>query len=658
MMPSQTMISMTALARDEMVLDAHRQETPSPHHPGLRYRPDIDGLRAVAVLSVLGFHLNISWLTGGFVGVDIFFVISGYLIGSIIINSAKKDEFSVVKFYVGRIRRIVPALVVMILLCFILSYFILFPAEYKRLAYSTIFAALSVSNLYFFYNTGYFNPLAATQPLLHTWSLGVEEQFYIVFPIFVVLLMRWSANLLNACMAVVWIASFSWSAYGAFAHPEATFYLAHPRAWELLLGTLVANQSWTAQFSSFTRNAMALLGAALIALAIFTYTFETPFPGAAAFVPCFGAALIIAAGQSGEHLVGRLLSLKPVVFVGLISYSLYLWHWPIAFFQHSNSILISTDSERVARLAILACSFIVATLSWGFVERPIRNLPRSTSSWKIFTGGSLGLGSLAALGLLVISGNGLPQRFTPASVEYASYLDYGEEHLRGGKCFIVAPYRFSDFDKHSCLDLANGESNYLLIGDSHAAHFWYGLSERLRGVHVLQATAAGCLPALNQPAAVAASCNSLMAYIFNDYLVNNHVDRLLVAGRWIARDIPALEQTLAWAKARAIPVTLLGPIVEYDLALPRVLAYAAQHNEQDVIGRHRIKNDEQLDEILQSLATKYDAKYISLYKLLCSPDRCTVVSDDGAPLEFDTDHLTREGSLFVIEKLVESKLLP
>jgi peptidoglycan/LPS O-acetylase OafA/YrhL len=622
--------------------------------PGLHpaYRADIDGLRAIAVAAVFAYHLQISWFRGGFVGVDIFFVISGYLIGSIIIGEAKRSRFSLARFYVRRIRRILPAFFAMVFCVFMLSAFLLFPIEYEKLSYSTLYSALSVSNIYFFFHSGYFDETSSTQPLLHTWSLAVEEQFYVAFPLLVMAVVRYAPRWLNASLLVLGAASLALSAHGAYTDPVAAFYLPHTRAWELLLGALVANQGWTRTFSALPRNLLALAGLAMIVLAITAFNAETPFPGAAALLPCGGAALVIAAGQSGRSLVGDLLSLRPAVFVGLISYSLYLWHWPLIFLQHTNFLLTSSGSKFHVRLAIVLCSVAAATLSWQFVEKPFRTPSKTASYPKVFTGGFLAMGTLAALALVVISGRGFPGRFSPMAVAYASYLDYGQAHFREGKCFIVPPYSYADFDHGLCLEQDSGRKNYLLIGDSHAAQLWYGLSQLLPDVRVLQATAAGCVPEFAQTARLAASCTELMDYMYKDYLVHNHVDRLLLAARWNKRDFPNIEQVLSWARQRAIPVTIFGPMVEYNLALPRVLAYGAQQGDPKISEKYLVRGDDELDRALRALAREYGAKYISLVDILCTPAGCATTAEDGSPLEFDTDHVTKAGSLLLIRKAI------
>jgi peptidoglycan/LPS O-acetylase OafA/YrhL len=616
----------------------------------LGYRRDIDGLRAVAVLAVLGYHMGISWFSGGFVGVDVFFVISGYLIGALILQEVELGTFSLLGFYARRVRRIAPAFAAMVVLIMVLAYFLLLPAEYVRLAWSTLFAALSISNIYFSEHTGYFDAPAGTQILLHTWSLGLEEQFYLVFPLLVLLTTRYAPKLLILGVSLLWIGSFGLSAVGAFEYPVSTFYLAPTRGWELILGVLLAIQPWAAGLHSGIRNLMALLGLAMIGFSIIAYSVDTPFPGATALVPCVGAALIIAAGQAGDSLVGRTLSLPPVVFVGLISYSLYLWHWPVIFFQRSDAEFLTNTS----RLLIVLYSFAFAILSWQFVEKPFRRGFKSAPDRQVVVRGLLGLGVVAVAAVFMITMDGLPARFSPAARAYAAYLEHGQTHFREGSCFIVGSYAFANFDRDKCLRREDGRQNYLLIGDSHAAQLWYGLSQLMDGVHILQATTAGCRPQFTQAKAGETSCSLMMDYVFKDYLASNRVDRLLIGARWVQRDLPGLEEVLKWAQSRDIPVTLFGPMIEYDQALPRILAASVESDDPQAAESHQIKSNMALDSELNGIASKYGATYVSYYKLLCKSDRCLTTTSDGSPLEFDTDHLTKQGSLLVVQKLIET----
>jgi hypothetical protein len=363
-----------------------------------------------------------------------------------------------------------------------------------------------------------------------------------------------------------------------------------------------------------------------------------------------GTALIIAAGRSGKSLVARVLSTPPVVFIGLISYSLYLWHWPVIFFERADAEVLTNKS----RLLIFLCSMALATLSWQLIEKPFRRGIPTIHNRRVVVGGVLGLGAVAGVALFVVTKQGLPARFSPQARTYAAYLDTGQTHFREGSCFIVGPHTFSDFDREKCLRRAEGRPNYLLIGDSHAAQLWFGLSERLSDVHILQATTAGCRPEFTQAEKRVTSCSRMMDFMFSDYLVHNRVDRMLIAARWVRRDLPGLESVLNWTKAHGTPVTLFGPMVEYDRALPRILAEAAQADDPGATDIDHLRNDTALDNEMSAIASKYGATYISYYTLLCVPGRCRKTTPDGAPLEFDTDHLTRQGSLLVVQKLVET----
>ena len=309
---------------------------------GTPYRADIDGLRALAVLPVLFFHFHIKLFSGGFVGVDIFFVISGYLITQIIFADLKRDRFSIVTFYERRIRRIFPALLTVLAVTTLVAFTVLLPAEVEDYGKSLMAATISFSNVYFWSESGYFDAPASLKPLLHTWSLGVEEQFYLLFPLLMAWLYRNHRRYLPHVLIVAALASFGAAVYVMQTNPSSAFYLPHLRAWELMIGAMLAIGMFPPLLKSWQRELAASVGFALIVFAVLTYTAATPFPGLNAVAPCVGAALILAAGQHGTTVVGRVLSLKPIVWVGLISYSLYLWHWPVMSFR------IPTPSSSVA----------------------------------------------------------------------------------------------------------------------------------------------------------------------------------------------------------------------------------------------------------------------------------------------------------------------
>jgi peptidoglycan/LPS O-acetylase OafA/YrhL len=335
-----------------------------------KYRPDIDGLRAIAVLGVLCYHIDPAWLTGGFVGVDVFFVISGFLITSLMIRDLKAGRFSIAGFYERRIRRILPALFCMIIACCIAAWFILLPEDYMDLAESAKYAALSLPNLYFLKEIqNYFGPGVERFPLLHTWSLGVEEQFYIAFPLLLTFLFRrvGKPGTRLAIVSVLCIISFMASVLAVPRYPEKAFFLLHYRAWELMLGALIAMSNPRPRRASLNHT-LGVAGLAMIVLSMVIYTENTAFPGASALLPCLGAGLVILTGGENPAITARLLAWRPLVLIGLISYSVYLWHWPlIVFARHAG-----TTAAAPTAMLLMAGSLVAGALSWRFIEQPFR----------------------------------------------------------------------------------------------------------------------------------------------------------------------------------------------------------------------------------------------------------------------------------------------
>jgi peptidoglycan/LPS O-acetylase OafA/YrhL len=421
-----------------------------------RYRPDIDGLRALAILPVIFFHYRVPPFGGGFVGVDIFFVISGYLITQLIV--AEGQGFSVSRFYERRVRRIFPALFAMLLVATAAALFILFPVDLVRYANSLLATAGFAANFEFWREAGYFDVAAAEKPLLHLWSIAVEEQFYLFFPA-VLLLFRRSRVTVTAA---IFAASLAFAVWGVTHAPTATFYLLPGRAWELMLGALLALGAAPPIASRFLREIVAGLGIALIAFAIFYYSSDTPFPGAAALAPCLGAALLVYAGSLGPTAARAALSLPPLVFVGRISYSLYLWHWPLYVFTRYFSY---RNPGPIAVACLIAASFALAILSYYFVERPFRNRQRRFAARTLFAGGVTAMVSIAAVALALLEGNGLPDRLRP---DLRTILAEEEDHEpRIDTCLGISPEAVRD-GKMCQIGVIGGKPSFILWGDSHA----------------------------------------------------------------------------------------------------------------------------------------------------------------------------------------------
>lgn len=619
------------------------------------YRADIDGLRGIAILLVFAYHLGSARCRGGFIGVDVFFVISGYLIGSIILSEIAASKFSLLSFYERRIRRIFPALFVVLSASSCFAYRYLLPVESKDFAKSLIASTTSVSNLFFLYQSGYFGAPAAMKPLLHTWSLAVEEQFYVFLPFFLMAIRRGSPTWKRGIVLLVAAVSFLASVLGVFHNPEGTFYLAHTRAWELLLGTLIA-MDLVPPLSRPVRNIAACSGLILIFSAGYYFHAAMPFPGAAALMPCIGAALIIAAGRSGSSLVGQALSFVPLVFVGMISYSLYLWHWPILVFQGIGGFVIPGVSPKVAKITVLGFSFVIAALSWRFVEQPFRGRRFALSRATIFRLAAASASILLILGSSALLTNGWPSRFPVEAVKVASFLETAdpatEAQYRVGSCFLTGKDRYEQFDPSVCLRQEAHKKNYLLLGDSHAAQLWYGLSSVFPEVNFMQATASGCKPTLEQNLGADEKCLRMMHYIFYDYLPTHSVDTVLVAARWDRRDLERLPRSMAMLKQHGREVVLFGPIVQYDSALPRLLALSIKQNNPEIPADHRIASYDSLDADMARLAaTQLGVRYISYYKLLCHQGACQEYAEQGIPLQSDYGHLTGSGSIFLATRI-------
>lgn len=613
------------------------------------YRPDVDGLRALAVLPVVLFHMGVPGFFGGFIGVDVFFVISGYLITGIIARDLHAGRFSILEFYRRRVVRIFPALFVMLGVVSALAAWTLLPSELIRYGKALAATAGFGSNFVFYAESGYFEPDGHTKALLHTWSLAVEEQFYLFWPLILAGLHARAAASVRWISAAITVASFAFALWLLKWDPTAAFFLIPSRAWELMIGALIAVMPALPARHRLLREALALGGIIGILIGVKFYNAGVPFPGPAALLPCLGAAAIIVAGGAGTSLGAKLLSWRPVVFVGKISFSLYLWHWPVIVFVQVGLLM---DQTWPVRAAELVASLLLAYLSWRYVEQPVRLGAVRFPTPRILGGAALAMALSLAVGVAAIVSQGLPGRYNAHQLALANYENYdGDAAYRGGSCFVVG--NDQKFDP-ACLNPRPGRATMLLLGDSHAAQLWPGLDAVGNGVSVLQANHTGCRPLLTPAGPKASACQQFTRTMLTDWLPRHPVDVVVLAGRWVDADLAQLPATIQAAKLYARHVVVVGPIQQYTAALPRLLVAALPFRE-GLLQRGLVPQPFALDPAMRRVALAQGVEYFSLIDAMCdSRHLCRMLAAPEVPMQFDYGHLTKDGSVVVANLMLQS----
>lgn len=440
----------------------------------MKYRPEIDGLRAIAIIPVILFHAGFKTFSGGYTGVDVFFVISGFLITSIIYAELDQKSFSLINFYERRSRRILPLLFFVLLTTIPLAWISLFQVDMVDYFESLISTSLFYSNFLFAFEANYFDASVELKPLLHTWSLAVEEQYYIVFPLFMILL--WKFNLkkrLLTLLLVFGVLSFICAEWASFNYPEYNFYLLPSRAWELAIGAILAiaiKKSLLTKFqeNSFISTTLSLLGFILILLGFFLINEDTRFPSSYGIFPTVGSALVIGFANS-KNLIGKLLSLKVLVFIGLISYSAYLWHHPIfAFFKH----LSSSEATFIQKIILATLIIPLSYLSWKYVENPFRNKKKFNRKF-IFIFSIIGSLFFIVSGLIGVHNKGFPDRNINSKLEYLSYNPDNRELQK--KWWDFTNNAKIDAKNSGWFDKSNLLPNVLIIGNSHSRDIYSSL---------------------------------------------------------------------------------------------------------------------------------------------------------------------------------------
>jgi len=608
------------------------------------YRPDIDGLRAVSILLVVGYHAQPSLVPGGFIGVDIFFVISGFLITRIILSQVKTNTFSFMEFYARRIRRIFPALIVVLAVTYLIGWFVLLPDGFSMLGESIAAGVAFVSNLFQLGQAGYFAPDATENPLLHLWSLGIEEQFYIFWP--PALLIMFGSKRHRIWMAAIAAASFGVSLMIFFGYKDWSFYSPISRAWELLAGGIVANyysDSSKREKGRLTQleNLLAMVGIAAIILAAMTLNKESLFPGLYALLPVLGAVLIILSPNSWMN--RTLLSNQQMVLIGLISYPLYLWHWPLLSYL---GIVRNGNPNVIEIWAAILVATVLSWLTFRFVEIPLRQ-QKNTAPKLAFA-----LVTVGVVGIVTVIASGFGFRFPLEIRDIAQLAPHGNAGFRD-KCFLDAPG--SELTS-SCIEQGD-KPPMLLWGDSTAAALYPGLWNAQVTVpfRLARFTASACAPVL--AAGADARCDAANDIVFG-FIRSSHPEIVLLHAWWDGlKDLEKLRETIGQLKALNIKrIVILGPVPVWKRTLPHSLVnfYRLRHAIADRITTG--VSGPQDDERMEAFSKSAGVEYISAWHTLCNSEGCMTRVGPSASDVIATDkvHLSDAGSHFLIEGIRRS----
>lgn len=642
------------------------QSQPAAVQPG--HRPDIDGLRAVAILTVLVFHAWERVFPGGYVGVDLFFVISGFLISGIVFKALRAGSFSFLDFYLRRIKRIFPALLLVLAAVWLAAWAWLLPDEFTEVGKHIASGAAFTANVALWTEAGYFDRLVELKPLLHLWSLGVEEQFYLFWPALAVLAWRWRLHLLNVTLAVA-LASLVLNVAWVHSHETAVFYLPVTRIWEILAGSALAYCrvfKWQAVGPRVQRysDGLAAAGAALVLFSVIGLDKGSFFPGWVALLPILGAVLLIAAGM--DAWINRaLLGSRPMVFIGLISYPLYLWHWPLLSFQR---ILFGEEVGALARCGALALAFLLAWLTYRFVEVPVRSRhPGTAVAAGLFT-------CVACVG--VVGYLSFANVISPRSAGYPELA--GIEAAVTASAFPGTRLQPVTNEAGAFRRQGTNARTVLVIGDSNVQQYYPRIDRLISGNpsgtrSVVFAAYGGCSPFPNLHGARQRFCEGLLQRAI-DYARRPEVDTVLIAAHWMAYfrprpryewyfddgetrqrmtlDAPALD--LAFRSLQHMIETFIGQGKQVYIVLqmphgtqfdPRSMVVRrwltpAFRIEPARIGRSDVALEmEPVVSRLQRVAAATGARTIDPLQWLCTDETCPALTGDGVPVYQDAAHL-------------------
>lgn len=660
----------------------------------MEYRREIDGLRALAVVPVILFHAGIQLIRGGFIGVDIFFVISGYLITTIILTEKEAGTFSIIKFYERRARRILPALFVVMSASFVLAWFWLLPGDMESFTKSLKSVSTFTSNITFYKESGYFDTESELKPLLHTWSLAVEEQYYLFFPVLIAFVWRYMKKSAVLVLLAVAVCSFIYAQVMVFKNPAAAFYLLPSRIWELMIGALTASyllKRATGCKSNVFNQVGSMLGLVLILYSIFAFNSDTLFPSYFTLIPIIGSVLIIVFARAGT-LAGNLLGSRLFVGVGLISYSLYLWHQPLFAFARQRS-LEQPGTGLLLALSVLAVIF--AYISWKYVEKPFRNKQAFTRK-QIFSGAVIGSAFFIVVGILGHSTKGFPGRLPQDVNKLAQLIQIHKKYISSGGCNISD----DGFDLKGCV---KGDSSikpkYLLVGDSHASALAYEFERAFKrnGQSFVQYTKHGCPLAFEIQQYPNRNCDKYQRAYLQDADARG-IETYIIVSRWpyyvtegefnngeggieggvkykhtikgIGFDesfekrrkgiLETYKQSVQQLLTKGKKVVLIYPIPEQGWDIPKVFAKELWFNPEHVSDfavsyQTYMTRAADIIEAFDSIGDQKNLVRIRPDAIFCNSyvkNRCAS-KIDGDLLYFDDDHLTNAGSTFVVNEVMK-----
>ena len=627
--------------------------SPSSHH---KYRPEIDGLRALAILPVIFFHAGSEIFSGGFVGVDVFFVISGYLITTIILAERETGTFSLLNFYERRVRRILPALFFVMLICLPFAWAWLTPKDLKEFSESLMTVPVFVSNILFLKQSGYFDTSAELRPLLHTWSLAVEEQYYLLFPLFILLTWKLGKRRVVFLLLILLTISLAFAHWTSYNKPEIAFFLLPSRIWELAIGVLIGFYFAGKQeiiVTSSVRQVLSWIGVLLIFYAVFVFSKSTPFPGLYALVPTIGTALIILFATP-DTIAGKILGSRVFVGIGLISYSAYLWHQPLFAFARHKIISEPTDALL---LSLSIFSLVLAYFSWRFIEKPFRNpdfidrkkLVFLAVFFSIFFIG-IGLWGTLSEGAVGIRFNTIQNKVLKTATKSPKRK---ECHTRG-----------NDYLKpENACKYQTDKTSWAVLGDSHGVELAYGLSEilKLRDDGVIHFTFSGCKPSLNR-ISVRAGCSNwtheVVEYIENDTTIKNVVLAYSMDWENVFWKTSDIWKSYVSIVRRFMDADKNVVVVLQTPSLPKHIQYYIGLEKEDFSFLSAISKTEFLERSFffrsRLLELLPKTKIIDPSNLFCDDINCAVVLGEKA-LFYDLHHMSVEGALIISAEILRQE---